>query len=488
MIKQLIKVDKSTNTAIYLQITNAFIHNIRQGRLRKGLKLPGSRELATLLQVNRMTAVAAYDELEAQGWIEKQVRKGTFVTNDLPELAPKKLLPESGPLILAAQPHFHFDEQQVVPMQFGDFPQRDLLYFNDGFPDARLAPVDELLRTMRSLSRRAAYKRYLMYGGAQGTVFLRETLANFLRDTRGLAIGPDNLLITRGAQMGIYLTAAVLIRPGDRVIVGEPGFTGANFTFESLGGRLCRVPVQPDGMDIDQVEALCRQHPIRIVYIIPHHHNPTTVTLRPEKRLRLLELAAKYRFAVLEDDYDYDFHYASKPMMPMASLDRRGSVVYIGTLTKILAPAIRVGFVVAPEAFIRTLTYRRKTIDVQGDSLLENAIAAMYQDGSMMRHIKRSVKLYRERRDHFCDLLSRELRDRIGFQVPDGGMSVWVQFLETDLRQVAARALRQGLVVKDGTEYDHGAHRYNAVRLGFASLDTAEQERAVAILRTVMGV
>jgi len=136
--------------------------------------------------------------------------------------------------------------------------------------------------------------------------------------------------------------------------------------------------------------------------VIPHHHNPTTVTLTPERRIRLLELSVKYKFAIIEDDYDYDFHYASKPMMPMASLDRHGSVIYIGTLTKTLAPAIRIGFMVAPEHFIRHAVWLRKALDTQGDSLMENAIAGLYKDGTIASHIKRSVKLYKERRDHLC--------------------------------------------------------------------------------------
>jgi GntR family transcriptional regulator/MocR family aminotransferase len=197
----------------------------------------------------------------------------------------------------------------------------------------------------------------------------------------------------------------------------------------------------------------------------------------------LLELSVKYKFAIMEDDYDYDFHYASKPMMPMASLDRHGSVIYIGTLTKTLAPAIRIGFLVAPENFIRHATSLRKALDTQGDSLMENAIAGLYKDGTIPSHIKRSVKLYKERRDHFCALLAEELGDHVAFKIPDGGMSVWTRFLHADMAKVAPKAYNKGLIIKDGREYDTPARQYNSVRLGFASLNFKEQQQAVDILK-----
>lgn len=483
VLQEMIRIDHTSDVPVYLQIANAFIHNIRLGRLRKGLKLPGSREVAALLNINRMTMVASYDELQAQGWIEMLPRKGTFVKNDLPVLTPKRIDKEQPLLAMPEKTIFSFDERKIVPLEPSDFPEAGKIIFNDGFPDSRLAPVEELIRSMRSLSRLASHKKYLMYGGAQGTTLLRETLAGFLSDTRGLPISSRNILITRGAQMGTYISASIVLDPGDHVIVGEPGYSGANLTFQQLGAKINFVPVDEEGLDIDGVEKLCRNKKIRMVYVIPHHHNPTTVTLTPERRIRLLELSVKYKFAIIEDDYDYDFHYASKPMMPMASLDRHGSVIYIGTLTKTLAPAIRIGFLVAPENFIRHATWLRKALDTQGDSLMENAIASLYKDGTIPSHIKKSVKLYKERRDHFCTLLARDLDGHVAFKIPDGGMSVWAKFLRADMTKVSKKAYEKGLIIRDGREYDTPSKQYNSVRMGFASLNFKEQEQAIDILK-----
>ncbi len=486
VIKELIVIDTQSDTPVYIQISNGFMQHIRQGRLRKGLKLPGSREIASLLKVNRMTVVAAFNELDAQGWIEKHPRKGTYIKKVLPLLTPRKITEETKVFTIAEKTGFQFDEKRIVPVQLSDFAPTDKLIFNDGFPDVRIAPIEQLIKTMRRLSRLSSQKKYLMYGGAQGTIMLRETLSSFLNETRGLPSSLENILITRGAQMGLYLTASIILKPGDTVIAGSPGYTVANLTFQQLGAKVIDLPVDDKGINIDTLEEICQRQKIRMVYVIPHHHNPTTVTLSSERRIRLLALAAKYKFAIVEDDYDYDFHYSSKPIMPMASLDRNGSVIYIGTFTKTLAPAIRFGFIVAPASFIRSSTYLRKSIDTQGDSLMENAIAELYKDGTMARHIKKSVNLYKERRDHLCNVLQTELGKHLSFEIPGGGMSIWAKFHKADLSIVSERAVKKGLVIRNGKDYDTDKVKYNSVRLGFASLNFNEQEKAVEILKTCL--
>lgn len=487
LLKELIKIDRKAVVPIYIQIANAIIINIRNGRLRTGLKLPGSRRAAHLIEVNRMTMVTVYDELHAQGWIEKRSRQGTYISNELPVLHPKPLKAEKERIFTmpmkAAYQTDNANNSIFHPPTTLTMPK---LIINDGFPDPRMAPMEELTRCMRGLSGINAYKGYWLYGSEQGNHLLRETLTPYLNDTRGLPIDPKHLLITRGATMGIYLAANVLTEVGDDIIVGNPSYIGANELFELLRLKINTVPVDDYGMDIDTIERICKRKKIKFVYSIPHHHHPTTVTLIPERRIRLLDLALKYGFAIIEDDYDYDFHYTSKPLMPMASLDQHGSVIYIGTLTKTLAPAIRIGFMVASEEFIRHAYYIRKHIDFQGDTLLEMAIAELYREGFITRHIKKSVKLYKERRDHFCELLKSQLGDKVTFKIPDGGMSVWTQFNGVDLKKLSEKAGKKGLGISDGTKYNSPdkSQNHNAIRMGFAGLNKAEQEEAMAILKS----
>lgn len=480
VLKESIAIDKTSEIPVYLQVANALIHHIRHGRLRRGLKLPGSREMAGLLKIHRKTMLAALDELMAQGWIEMIPRKGTFVVNDLPEIKPKKLQ-EQGPAPYPEKTLFQIDEKRVPPFPPRSATAANALVINDGFPDTRLAPTELFIREMRSLSKQRNSKTLFGYGSPKGPDVLRETLASFLGDTRGLPIGAQHVMITRGAQMGIYLAGSLILQPGDHVIVGDPGYFGATLTFRQLGANINFVPVDDFGIDVDAIAKLAAKKKIKLLYVIPHHHHPTTVTLTPERRVRLLELAARYRFAIIEDDYDYDFHYTSNPVLPMASLDHHGNIIYIGTLSKTLAPTFRLGFVVAPENFINAIANIRKTIDWQGDSLMEAAIAELYRNGTIGRHIKKVVKLYRERRDHFCTLLQQELGDHVSFKIPDGGMSVWTKFNGANLKRIATKAAEKGLIMPDPSFYNTNTN-FNAIRMGFASLNIKEQDRAMEIL------
>jgi GntR family transcriptional regulator/MocR family aminotransferase len=487
---RLIIIDRSGDTAVYLQIANSIMHHIRMGVLRRGLQLPGTRELAKLLGLNRNTIKAALEELQAQGWIEAKARKGIFVSHDLPEVRAGRSVEGQGRAVerggagAVAVERANFDMWYV-----DDDPVTDRkrnagnLFIDDGFPDIRLAPMDLFLREIRSLSGLSSFRQYMQYGSPAGTDFLLSTLTTYLNDTRGLHIGKQHLMITRGVQMGTYLAASLLIKPGANVVVGEPGYAYANKTFEKLGGVVNRVPVDEQGIDVSAVEVLCKRKKISLLYVMPHHHSPTTVRLSPQRRVQLLELANRYRVAIIEDDYDYDFHYDSSPVLPMASLDHYGNVIYVGTLSKTLVPAARIGFMAGPENFIRLAARRRSIIDFQGDAFMELALAGLLRNGAVSRHINKSVRVYHVRRDHFCQLLDDMLRDRVQFLRPEGGMAVWTKWPGVDLKALSAAAAGKGLDISDGSFYNPPGRNYFGLRLGFASLNNEEQDKAIGILR-----
>ena len=431
--------------------------------------------------------VAAYAELLAQGWLASVARKGVFVAAHLPLVSPEPLSSGPTPRAFAAQTRFAFAAEAPLartPAQASQFR----LAFDDGFPDVRLAPVGLLARAYRSVARRPSARRHLLYGPGQGSEHLRAVLAEELRATRGLAVTADNILLTRGSQMGIYLTARLLLGPGDAVVVGDTSYYLADAVFQNQGAQLLRVPVDAHGLDVDAVEARCRRQPVRLLYLTPHHHHPTTVTLRADRRQRLLQLADAYGFAILEDDYDYDFHYASSPILPLASADAHGSVVYVGSLCKSLAPSIRVGYLVAPANLVQAATRLRRLVDIQGDSLLEEAVAELYKSGDIRRHLAKAVRVYKARRDVLCELLSHQLAGAVQFQKPAGGLAVWAQFdAKIPLADVADRAQHLGLYVNDGSFYRGGQALGQGVRLGFASLDEAELREAVALLAQAVG-
>ncbi len=481
----LVTLQRESPSPLYLQIAGALMVAIQSGHLQPAMRLPPVRALAADLRVHRKTVVAAYEELVAQGWVEALARKGMYVARHLPEVKPEPLPGNSTSLPVQGKAGFGwYDYVQPVP---ATNMQHWQLGFNDGFPDVRLAPTHLLAREIGRLSRHNPSRKYLLYGEAGGSARLREALARHLSETRLLANDPDAILITRGSQMSFYLAGRLLLKPGDGVVVGEPGYFAAEQTFAQLGGLLYRVPVDERGLDVAAVAEICRTKPVRLVYVIPHHHQPTTVTMPADRRMQLLSLARQYNFAILEDDYDFDYHYAGNPILPLANADTTGHVIYIGSVCKTIAPALRVGFMVGPADFITSATRLRRMIDRQGDSILEEALAWLYRNGDITRHLKKTLKVYHERRDLLCQLLQTHLGESVSFRVPRGGMAVWTVFNRPlHLPKLAAAAARQGLLLGNGSLYNTETKDYNATRLGFASLNEAEMHQAVGLLAAVV--
>jgi GntR family transcriptional regulator/MocR family aminotransferase len=484
--KTLIVINRNAATPVYRQIANRLVALIRDGLLQPGSALPGSRELALLLQVHRKTVIAAYEELYTQDWIETVPRKGVMVAPHLPEIKPGTFKAMPLATAYAGTPGFSFAKTPAYPSQAAHAGAHRLI-IDDGFPDIRIAPLDLLMKEYRGLFHRAAMQRRIIYGDPAGAINLRTAIARFLADTRGMPVGPENILVSSGAQMAIFITAKMLLGPGATVMVGDPNYFMANRIFEQVGAKLVRIPVDDNGELVDVIEKKCRKKKPDLLYIIPHHHHPTTVTLSADRRMKLLQLIREYRLPVMEDDYDYDFHYSRSPVLPLASADHGGNVIYIGSLAKSLAPTIRVGYMVAPQGFIMEAAQQRRMIDMRGDTLLEEALALLFQNGQMQRHLKQSVKRYHQRRDSFCALLQKELDGKINFSIPSGGMAVWAQFHKSHpLPDIARRASAQGLYMSDGRFYQSGTANDNALRMGFASLSEAEMEESISILKKII--
>jgi len=479
----LLYLDKTAKTPIFLQIAAALTKNIRQGIIPAGMRLPGTRMMADMLGLHRKTVIAAYDELLAQGWLETQSSRGTYVSQKLPEIRPVSLKKNALPLAdTYQQAGFPFKADPLLKLPI--VKSSNSLAFNDGFPDVRIAPWDALSRAYRTALRQGFRKNLLFYGETTGEPSLREAMMDYLSESRGLQIGIDNVLITRGTMMAIHLAVQCIVQPGEVVIVGEVSYTSCNLIIRQGGAQLMTVPVDEYGMDVDAIEQICQKTPVRMIYVTPHHQHPTTVIMPAERRLKLLQLARKYSFCILEDDYDYDFHYNSNPILPLAAADAGRNVVYVGSLSKVFSPALRVGYVVAPAEIIEAMSNLRRIIDRQGDNLLESAVAVLFRDGEMRRHLKKAQKIYHRRRDLFCEMLKTELGHAVEFSKPTGGLAVWARFDRAfPLAEVALKSRENGLWISDGLHY---GSRLNATRLGFASVNEEEIERGMEILKRAL--
>lgn len=358
------------------------------------------------------------------------------------------------------------------------------LGFTDGLPDVRLAPLDQLSRVYSTNLKRRRNSRYLGYSHHQGSEHFKEMLAAYLNTTRGLPISKNNIMITRGVDMGIYLAADLLLEPGDLVVVGDLSYYVANMIFQKAGAEIISVSVDGEGICVEAVKDLCKKKKIRMLYLTPHHHYPTTVTLSAKRRIELLQLSAAYGFIILEDDYDYDFHYDSSPVLPLASADGQGMVVYIGSFCKSLAPGFRSGYLVAPENLISELGKLRGIVDRQGDVLMEMALAELLEEGEIQRHLKKALKIYHERRDAFCGLLEKHLSDLVSFSAPPGGLAIWTQWdAKLNLMRMSKECALRGLDLPQTLLYQ--TDKVTAMRLGFGNLSLDEMSRSVQLLAEV---
>jgi GntR family transcriptional regulator/MocR family aminotransferase len=471
---------EDSQAPLFARIARALSDEIRRGRLKPGDALPGSRALAETLGVHRNTVLHAYGELEAEGWIASERARGTFVSPSLPpshEAERRAAASERVGFALAPS---------QIPFVPHLPPARGVLVLAGGIPDLRLVPVDALARAYRRALRGRGGRRLLDYGDPQGSPRLRAALASLLAATRGLTHGADSLLVTRGSQMGLHLIARALITPGDTVAIEALGYRPAWEAFRAAGARLHPLPVDGEGLDVAALARLAAKKSIRAVYLTPHHHYPTTATLSAGRRLELLALARRCRIAVVEDDYDHEFHYDGRPILPLASADVSGNTVYIGTLSKLLAPGLRIGWVAAPRPLIEQLTAQRLVIDRQGDQAVEHAVAALIEDGELARHAWRARRIYAARRDVLCEELARTFGARLEFAAPSGGLAVWARAHRIDVERWAQRALDGGALFHTARRFAFDGRARPFVRLGFAACDERELREAVRRMRNTI--
>src|SRR5690606_390475 len=353
-----ILLDGKSDKAIYLQIADAIINDIQSGRLMPREALPGSRKLAQLLKVNRNTVVEALDVLIMEGWLTPKERQGTFVSDTLPDfMGGKKSKRGTLNAKNAINKHYH-------------------LQFDDGSPDSKIAPITELARAYRQIFNQKARWQMMGYGNELGDLEFREAIVQMLNHQRGMQVDKQSICITRGSQMAMYLTAQSLFTKGDYVLIENPGYKPAWKAFENAGATLLPVSVDKDGLVIDEVISYLKSgKKIKAIYVTPHRQYPTTVTLSLKRRLELIKLSNKYGFTIIEDDYDNEFHFGYRPVFPLSSFIELKNHVYIGTMSKVVAPALRIGYLASNDGgLIEKAGNLRKIIDVQGDSIMEQAV------------------------------------------------------------------------------------------------------------------
>ncbi|MBP2619194.1 PLP-dependent aminotransferase family protein [Chryseobacterium jejuense] len=462
------EIDKKLDKAVYLQIADTIIADIRSGRLKPGDTLPGSRNLAAMLKINRNTVVEAYEVLLNEEWAISKERKGIFVSESLPALHEKKVYRTS-------------DTSDELMMSQGM-----MITFDDGHPDSKIAPVTELARAYRQIFGIKAKWQMMGYGDEHGDIEFRKTISQMLNHQRGMQIHEHEISITRGSQMAMFLTAQSLLTSGDFVIVEDPGYQPAWQAFEYSGAKLLPVSVDENGICVDNIEELLAQHKnIKAIYITPHRQYPTMVTLSLSRRLRLIELANKHTITIIEDDYDNEFHFGYRPILPISSFPELNNYVYVGTLSKVVAPALRIGYLATKnQNLLQRIGSLRKIIDVHGDVIMEQAVLQLIKEGAVKKHIRKATTHYKHKRDFVYGILNKYMKDVAHFTLPEGGLAFWIvpkTILDWD--KATSLLLEKNIKIIHPKQYSR--NHVNGFRLSYGSISEEQLEQSIQIIAEV---
>jgi GntR family transcriptional regulator / MocR family aminotransferase len=461
--------DPKSDIPLYRQIYNAVRQNIMNGALPFNSKLPATRAFSVTYGVSRNTVLAAFDDLIAEGFLEARVGAGTFVKHKTQVNArvTKQQLSNRG-LAISSTTFTIPRETQITA-------------FRHGIGDLKLFPWDVWTR----LYKRAAHQNQNFgYPDPAGFLPLRQAIASHIAATRAVHCSSDQIIITSGSQQAIVLAAQLLLEPNDLVWHENPGYLGARGALLAVGAQVVPVPVDEFGLDVLAGKHLAPK--ARLAYVTPSHQYPTGVTMSHERRLQLLKWANTANAWILEDDYDSEYRYDHRPLESLQSLDQHGRVIYIGTFSKVLFPALRLGYMVVPANLVAAFTTARALQD-RGSSLLEQyALADFMAELHFARHVRRTQKLYLERQII--------LRDQLGLWLPDlelqgfeAGIHLcaWLPKGLNDLN-ISRSAAQHGLEAMPISAYSQTPLARGGLFLGYAAVPSSSLRDGVRTLAQIV--
>ncbi len=484
-----LSIDQASVVALHRQVYDAIRSAILHGRLRAGDRLPATRVLAGQLSLSRTTVAEAYDQLQAEGYIQGKHGSGTYVAPDLPEETlqvtagdgeqgtPARRpvrLSQWGERIVARDYQALFRPPSLDEFRYDFRPHR---VAQDLFPwDAWRGAAERALSSDRT--------RLLLYPPSAGHPELRELVAAHIRRYRAVTCSTDQIVIVNGIQQGLNLLVHLLLEPGDRVAVEDPGYPTARLAFEARGLTVTQVPVDRDGLMVERLAGLPAH---RLVHVTPSHQDPTGATLSLARRLALLELAERTECLILEDDYDSEFRYEGRPVESLQGLDRNGLVVYGGTFSKSVLAGLRIGFLVLPPDLVSPFVAAKSLWD-SGAPMLEQAILAEFmRSGDFERHIRRMRRLYRDRRNALLTALQTCFGDRVEFGARHGGLNVLIALdLPCSEAELAMMAAGGGIALRPASPYYAVEPARPHFLMGFASLPEEEIAQGVRKLAAML--
>lgn len=449
---------------IYEEIRGAIL----RGTYRPGERLPSTRATAQLRGVARVTAVEAYDRLIAEGYLETARGSGTFVSRSLPEellraqpLAPRA--PEAEALLPLSE---YARRVTIVPR--GSHAKRGVISFTDWTAREEDFPLKQWARLITRHARSLGSGHMADAPEIAGLPRLRELIAQYLREARGVRCTAAEVAVVTGSQQALDLSARLLVNPGDTIAMEEPGYHGARGVFRAHGANVVPVPVDRDGILTSRLAAL---RGVRAVFVTPSHQFPTGAALSLERRLELLRWARANHAAIIEDDYDSEYRYGGRPLPALQGLEAGAPVIYAGTFSNALFPALRLGYLVAPPNLAELFANAKFLIDRHTALFQQAVVADFIESGQFHRHLRRTRTLYAERHATLARALDAELAGRVErFGAPAGlQMMIRVRSPYSD-RELLARCRSEGVEPIPAANYFAVPPPPGYLLLGFASL------------------
>jgi GntR family transcriptional regulator/MocR family aminotransferase len=467
-----VSIDHNAVRPVSTQLYAALRDLMLSGAIAAGVRLPASRTLARDLGVSRTTVIEAFDRLIAEGLVASRVGSGTFVSDVL-----SSERPQQPARVGKAIPSRKASLSQAMHWAVGRFGDRPRLPYSprafvtalpafDAFPMAQWA-------RLAAKHWRGSREDVMGYGAPFGHAPLREAIAAHLRGNRGIACEKDQIFIVGGAQHAFNLIGTVLLNPGDRVWFENPGAIGARNSFLSCGAELVPVPVDRDGLQVE--EGLRRSPDFRLVFVTPSHHQPLGHVMSLERRFALLSSAEKAGAWIVEDDYDGEFFYGRRPLPTLKSVDRTGLVIYVGTFSKSLFPALRLGFMLVPPSLIDTFE-KVLAAFVQGvPSSAQAVVAEFMEEGYFATHVRRMRRIYEERHEALHEAARRELGGLLNVVRSESGLHT-IGHLPARLSEIAVAraAAERGIVVSPVARFSIETSGVNGLVLGFGGVRPAE--------------
>ncbi|MGE7690093.1 PLP-dependent aminotransferase family protein [Lysinibacillus sp. NPDC097214] len=438
------KPDRKAKKAIYKQLAEYIEKGIADGTFPPDKPLPSERYLASALNLNRSTVVHAYDELESIGLIERNRGSGTTISKDIWGIT-KKRIPswnryiEAGSF-LPSQPVTQKIRKEAVEHKLINLASGELS--EELFPKSFLSEITSTRSFIGSLG----------YDHPQGNEILRNTITKHVKNSRGIETNPSSILITSGAQQALHLIVQCLLKPGDAIAIEDPSYNYNLPIFKSIGIKIHYLPVDKDGINPEDLESLYKKHRIKMIFLNPYFQNPTGYLLNKKKKEAILDISSKLGIPVVEDDPYSLTAFSGDKISTLKSMDRNGNVLYISSLSKIVASGLRIGWIIGPTSVIERLSDAKQQIDFGHSSYTQWVANDFLESENFHIHIKSLIKELERRRDKIIKCLDTYLNDQVEYSIPQGGIHIWCKILKNyNETQLLEESIRRGVIYVPGS-------------------------------------